>query len=74
MFICGGAFCGIERIISCARPFDLDRLCGPGTGAEGPPHREFRHVEPEDSEGRQDSGVRRPPAVVATLEDLDEAS
>ena len=50
LFICGGAFAGLEKIISDARPVDLDRLRRQGrwrrrTASTG---EIFREVEPED--------------------------
>ena len=74
LFICGGAFSGLERIIS-----DRGRETSIGFGAsvEGPDDRKtgelFRNVEPEDllKFGLIPEFVGRLP-VLATLEDLDE--
>jgi len=74
LFICGGAFAGLERIIS-----DRGRSTSIGFGARvaGPEDRRtgelFRHVEPEDllKFGLIPEFVGRLP-VLATLEDLDE--
>ena len=77
LFICGGAFSGLEKIISARGTFDLDRLRAPRCSA--PEDRRtgeiFREVEPEDllKYGLIPEFVGRLP-VVATLEDLDEAS
>jgi ATP-dependent Clp protease ATP-binding subunit ClpX len=76
LFICGGAFSGLERIISAR-----GRSTSIGFAAQvlAPEHRRtgeiFRHVEPEDllKYGLIPEFVGRLP-VVATLEDLDEAS
>jgi len=76
LFICGGAFAGLERIIS-----DRGRQTSIGFGARvaGPEDRRtgelFRHVEPEDllKFGLIPEFVGRLP-VLATLEDLDEAA
>ncbi len=76
LFICGGAFAGLERIIS-----DRGRSTSIGFGARvaGPEDRRtgelFRHVEPEDllKFGLIPEFVGRLP-VLATLEDLDEAA
>ena len=79
LFICGGAFAGLEKIISAQRVKGRPRI---GFGAH-------RAVAPEDRKYRRDlpsrSGARGPPEVrphprvrrpscpfVATLEDLDE--
>jgi ATP-dependent Clp protease ATP-binding subunit ClpX len=76
LFVCGGAFTGLEKIISArSRPGSI------GFGAEviAPEDRKqgeiFREVEPEDllKYGLIPELVGRLP-VVATLEDLDEAS
>jgi ATP-dependent Clp protease ATP-binding subunit ClpX len=74
LFVCGGAFTGLEKIISArSRPGSI------GFGAIAPEDRKqgeiFRDVEPEDllKYGRIPEFVGRLP-VVATLEDLDEAS
>jgi ATP-dependent Clp protease ATP-binding subunit ClpX len=74
LFICGGAFAGLERIIS-----DRGRKTSIGFGAtvEGPDDRRtgelFRQVEPEDllRFGLIPEFVGRLP-ILATLEDLDE--
>ncbi len=74
LFICGGAFAGLERIIS-----DRGRQTSIGFGAavQSPEDRKtgelFREVEPEDllKFGLIPEFVGRLP-VVATLEDLDE--
>src|SRR5215475_3525742 len=76
LFICGGAFSGLEKIIS-----GRGRSTSIGFGAQvlAPEDRWtgeiFRHVEPEDllKFGLIPEFVGRLP-VVATLEDLDEAS
>jgi len=76
LFICGGAFSGLDRIIS-----DRGRQTSIGFGARvaAPDERKvgelFRHVEPEDllKFGLIPEFVGRLP-VVATLEDLDEAA
>jgi ATP-dependent Clp protease ATP-binding subunit ClpX len=76
LFICGGAFSGLERIIS-----DRGRKTSIGFGANvaGPEERRtgelFREVEPEDllKFGLIPEFVGRLP-VLATLEDLDEAA
>src|SRR4026209_2506375 len=76
LFICGGAFSGLERIIS-----DRGRKTSIGFGAKvmAPEDRKqgeiFREVEPEDllKYGLIPEFVGRLP-VVATLEDLDEAA
>ncbi len=76
LFVCGGAFAGLERDHLGARPIDLDRIRRQGRGARGSSHGEiFREVEPEDllKYGLIPEFVGRLP-VVATLEDLDEAS
>ena len=77
LFICGGAFAGLEKIISARGTGDLDRLRAPRcrrrkTAATG---EIFRQVEPEDllKFGLIPEFVGRLP-VVATLEDLDEAA
>src|SRR5204863_9966491 len=76
LFVCGGAFTGLEKIISArTRPGSI------GFGAEvtAPEDRKqgeiFRDVQPEDllKYGLIPEFVGRLP-VVATLEDLDEAS
>ncbi|MBZ8132260.1 ATP-dependent Clp protease ATP-binding subunit ClpX [Afifella sp. IM 167] len=74
LFVCGGAFAGLDRIIS-----DRGRKTSIGFGAKvaGPDDRKigelFRQVEPEDllKFGLIPEFVGRMP-VVATLEDLDE--
>src|SRR6202051_995852 len=76
LFICGGAFSGLEKIISAR-----GRSTSIGFAAQvlAPEDRRtgeiFRHVEPEDllKDARIPECVGRLP-VVATLEDLDEAS
>src|SRR6201746_1412320 len=76
LFICGGAFSGLEKIISAR-----GRSTSIGFAAQvlAPEDRRtgeiFRHVEPEDllKYGLIPEFVRRLP-VVATLEDLDEVS
>ena len=76
LFICGGAFAGLEKIIS-----DRGRQTSIGFGAtvEAPEDRKtgelFRNVEPEDllKFGLIPEFVGRLP-VVATLEDLDETA
>src|ERR1700682_4885140 len=76
LFICGGAFSGLEKIISAR-----GRSTSIGFAAQvlAPEDRRtgeiFRHVEPEDllKSGLIPEFVGRLP-VVATLEDLDEAS
>ncbi|RXH02759.1 ATP-dependent Clp protease ATP-binding subunit ClpX [Bradyrhizobium vignae] len=76
LFICGGAFSGLEKIISAR-----GRSTSIGFGAQvlAPEDRRsgeiFRHVEPEDLSkyGLIAEFVGRLP-VVATLEDLDETS
>ncbi|VIO73074.1 ATP-dependent Clp protease ATP-binding subunit ClpX [Bradyrhizobium ivorense] len=76
LFICGGAFSGLEKIISAR-----GRSTSIGFGAQvlAPEDRRsgeiFRHVEPEDLSkyGLIPEFVGRLP-VVATLEDLDETS
>jgi ATP-dependent Clp protease ATP-binding subunit ClpX len=76
LFVCGGAFTGLEKIISArSRPGSI------GFGAEviAPEHRKqgeiFHDVEPEDllRYGLIPEFVGRLP-VVATLDDLDESS
>ena len=76
LFICGGAFTGLERIISArSRPGSI----GFGAKVIAPEDRKqgeiFRDVEPEDllKYGLIPEFVGRLP-VVATLEDLDKAS
>src|ERR1700731_3867706 len=76
LFVCGGAFNGLEKIISArSRPGSI----GFPAQAVAPEDRRtgeiFRHVEPEDllKYGLIPEFVGRLP-VVATLEDLDEAS
>jgi ATP-dependent Clp protease ATP-binding subunit ClpX len=74
LFVCGGAFSGLEKIISAR-----DRAASIGFGAKvaGPDDRKtgeiFREVEPEDllKYGLIPEFVGRLP-VLATLEDLDE--
>ena len=76
LFICGGAFAGLDKIIS-----DRGRKTSIGFGAtvEAPEERQtgalFRQVEPEDllKFGLIPEFVGRLP-VLATLEDLDEAA
>jgi ATP-dependent Clp protease ATP-binding subunit ClpX len=76
LFVCGGAFTGLEKIISArSRPGSI----GFGAKVIAPEDRKqgeiFREVEPEDllKYGLIPEFVGRLP-VVATLEDLDEAS
>src|ERR1700722_16872213 len=76
LFICGGAFTGLEKIISArSRPGSI----GFGAKVIAPEDRKqgeiFRDVEPEDllKYGLIPEFVGRLP-VIATLEDLDEAS
>jgi ATP-dependent Clp protease ATP-binding subunit ClpX len=76
LFVCGGAFTGLEKIISArSRPGSI----GFGANVTTPEDRKqgeiFRHVQPEDllRYGLIPEFVGRLP-VVATLEDLDEAS
>src|SRR5690348_15161363 len=76
LFICGGAFTGLEKIVSArSRPGSI----GFGAKVIAPEDRKqgeiFRDVEPEDllKYGLIPEFVGRLP-VVATLEDLDEAS
>ena len=76
LFVCGGAFTGLEKIISArARPGSI----GFGAEVNAPEDRKqgeiFRAVEPEDllKYGLIPEFVGRLP-VVATLEDLDEAA
>ena len=76
LFICGGAFSGLEKIISAR---GRSTLIGFAAQVLAPEDRRtgeiFRHVEPEDllKYGLIPEFVGRLP-VVATLEDLDEAS
>ncbi|MBX3554599.1 MAG: AAA family ATPase, partial [Pseudolabrys sp.] len=76
LFICGGAFSGLEKIISSR---GKSTSIGFGAKVSAPEDRRtgeiFRHVEPEDllKYGLIPEFVGRLP-VVATLEDLDEAS
>src|SRR6516165_8933796 len=76
LFVCGGAFTGLEKIISaCSRPGSI----GFGAKVITPEDRKqgeiFRAVEPEDllKYGLIPEFVGRLPVVV-TLEDLDEAA
>ena len=76
LFVCGGAFTGLDKIISArSRPSSI----GFGAKVMAPEDRKqgeiFRDVEPEDllKHGLIPELVGRLP-VVATLEDLDEAS
>jgi ATP-dependent Clp protease ATP-binding subunit ClpX len=76
LFVCGGAFTGLEKIISArSRPGSI----GFGAKVIAPEDRKqgeiFREVEPEDllKYGLIPEFVGRLP-VIATLEDLDEAS
>ena len=76
LFVCGGAFTGLEKIISArSRPGSI----GFGAKVIAPEDRKqgeiFRHVEPEDllKYGLIPEFVGRLP-VLATLEDLDEPS
>src|SRR5512143_437067 len=76
LFICGGAFVGLEKIVQTRVG---ERRVGFGAQLTSPEDRRmgeiFRHVEPEDllKYGLIPEFVGRLP-VVATLEDLDEAS
>ena len=76
LFICGGAFSGLEKIISAR---GRSTSIGFAAQVHAPEDRRtgeiFRHVEPEDllKYGLIPEFVGRLP-VVATLEDLDEAS
>ena len=76
LFICGGAFAGLEKIISAR---GAAKSIGFAAQVLAPEDRRtgeiFRHVEPEDllKYGLIPEFVGRLP-VVATLEDLDEAS
>src|SRR6266511_4053809 len=76
LFICGGAFSGLEKIISAR---GQGTSIGFGAKVSDPDERRtgeiFRHVEPDDllKYGLIPEFVGRLP-VVATLEDLDEAS
>ena len=76
LFVCGGAFTGLEKIISArSRPGSI----GFGAKVIAPEDRKqgeiFREIEPEDllKYGLIPEFVGRLP-VIATLEDLDEAS
>ena len=64
LFICGGAFAGLEKIISGRGKGDLDRLRRQGAGAGRPPHR--RDLPPgrarRPAAVRPDPGVHRPSA------------
>ena len=76
LFICGGAFSGLEKIISAR---GRKTSIGFGADVEGPDQRRlgdvFREVEPEDllKFGLIPEFIGRLP-VIATLEDLDEAA
>ena len=76
LFICGGAFSGLEKIISQRHK---GSIMGFGADVKGPDERQtgevLRDVEPEDllKFGLIPEFVGRLP-VVATLEDLDEAA
>ena len=76
MFVCGGAFTGLEKIISArSRPGSIGfeaKVIAPEDRKQG---EIFREVEPEDllKYGLIPEFVGRLP-VVATLEDLDEPS
>src|SRR6476660_9799590 len=76
LFICGGAFTGLEKIISArSRPGSIGfeaKVIAPEDRKQG---EIFREVEPEDllKYGLIPEFVGRLP-VIATLEDLDEAS
>src|SRR3974377_50557 len=75
LFVCGGAFAGLEKIISARRRSTSLGFCGT---ARGPDERKtgeiLRDLEPEDllKFGLIPEVVGRLP-VVATLDDLDEA-
>ena len=75
LFICGGAFAGLDKVISAARREDLDRLRRQRSSA--PDDRRvgevLRELEPEDlvKFGLIPEFIGRLP-VMATLEDLDE--
>ena len=77
LFVCGGAFTGLEKIISARGRSSLDRLQRQGdcAGRSQGTGEIFREVEPEDllKYGLIPEFVGRLP-VVATLEDLDESS
>src|ERR1700709_1212801 len=76
LFICGGAFSGLEKIISARGRSTSIGFAAQVLAPEDRRTREiFRHVEPEDllKYGLIPEFVGRLP-VVATLEDLDEAS
>ena len=76
LFVCGGAFTGLEKIISArSRPGSIGfgaRVITPEDRKQG---EIFREIEPEDllKYGLIPEFVGRLP-VIATLEDLDEAS
>ncbi len=76
LFICGGAFSGLEKIISAR---GRKTSIGFGADVEGPDERRlgdvFKEVEPEDllKFGLIPEFIGRLP-VIATLEDLDEAA
>ena len=75
LFICGGAFAGLEKIISRARPAAPRSASAPRSRSRtsAAPARCLREVEPEDllKFGLIPEFVGRLP-VIATLEDLDE--
>ena len=64
LFICGGAFAGLEKIISRARQGHLDRLRRQRAGARRAPHRRDlpRGRARGSAEVRPDPRIRRPPA------------
>jgi ATP-dependent Clp protease ATP-binding subunit ClpX len=64
LFICGGAFSGLEKIISARGKGDLDRLRRQGAGAGRSPHRRDlpRRRAGGSAEVRPDPGIRRPSA------------
>lgn len=76
LFICGGAFAGLDKVISGRMQ---DKSIGFGASVKGPEDRQtgelFKEVEPEDllKFGLIPEFVGRVP-VLATLEDLDEGA
>ena len=64
LFICGGAFSGLEQDHLRPRPEDVDRLRRHGRGAGGPQDRRAlpRCRAGGPAEVRADPGIRRPPA------------